>query len=158
MEVRNLARKSIEKIAQEIALPIVEELGYELVDLEYKKEGPHWCLRLYIDKPGGITLDDCQEVSQRVGDVLDIKDPIPHNYFLEVSSVGLDRPLKKEEDFVRFKGRNVDLKLYRAIDGSKNYTGELIGLDGDTIQIRVGGEILGFKRDQVAIVRLSVEF
>jgi len=153
-----LARKSIEKIAQEIALPIVEELGYELVDLEYKKEGPHWCLRLYIDKPGGITLDDCQEVSQRVGDVLDIKDPIPHNYFLEVSSVGLDRPLKKEEDFVRFKGRNVDLKLYRAIDGSKNYTGELIGLDGDTIQIRVGGEILGFKRDQVAIVRLSVEF
>ncbi|HHZ13053.1 MAG: ribosome maturation factor RimP [Caldicoprobacterales bacterium] len=153
-----MARKSIEKIAQEIALPIVEELGYELVDLEYKKEGPHWCLRLYIDKPGGITLDDCQEVSQRVGDVLDIKDPIPHNYFLEVSSVGLDRPLKKEEDFVRFKGRNVDLKLYRAIDGSKNYTGELIGLDGDTIQIRVGGEILGFKRDQVAIVRLSVEF
>ena len=90
--------------------------------------------------------------------MLDIKDPIPHNYFLEVSSVGLDRPLKKEEDFVRFKGRNVDLKLYRAIDGSKNYTGELIGLDGDTIQIRVGGEILGFKRDQVAIVRLSVEF
>ena len=153
-----MARKSIEKIAQEIALPIVEELGYELVDLEYKKEGPHWCLRLYIDKPGGITLDDCQEVSQRVGDVLDIKDPIPHNYFLEVSSVGLDRPLKKEEDFVRFKGRNVDLKLYRAIDGSKNYTGELIGLDGDTIQIRVGGEILDFKRDQVAIVRLSVEF
>ena len=153
-----MSRKSIEKIAQEIALPVVEELDYELIDLEYKKEGPHWCLRLYIDKPGGITLDDCQEVSQRVGDMLDIKDPIPHNYFLEVSSVGLDRPLKKEEDFVRFKGRNVDLKLYRAIDGSKNYTGELIGLDGDTIQIRVGGEILGFKRDQVAIVRLSVEF
>jgi ribosome maturation factor RimP len=112
MEVRNLSRKSIEKIAQEIALPIVEELDYELVDLEYKKEGPHWCLKLYIDKPGGITLDDCQEVSQRVGDMLDIKDPIPHNYFLEVSSVGLDRPLKKEEDFVRFKGRKVDLKLY----------------------------------------------
>ena len=112
---------SIEKIAQEL-LYIVEELGYELVDLEYKKEGPHWCLRLYIDKPGGITLDDCQEVSQRVGDVLDIKDPIPHNYFLEVSSVGLDRPLKKEEDFVRFKGRNVDLKLYRAIDDPKLYS------------------------------------
>jgi ribosome maturation factor RimP len=158
MEVRNLSRKSIEKIAQEIALPIVEELDYELVDLEYKKEGPHWCLKLYIDKPGGITLDDCQEVSQRVGDMLDIKDPIPHNYFLEVSSVGLDRPLKKEEDFVRFKGRKVDLKLYRAIDGSKNFKGELIGLVGDTIQIQDGEKTLEFKKDEVAIVRLSVEF
>ncbi|HZJ58264.1 MAG TPA: ribosome maturation factor RimP [Clostridia bacterium] len=153
-----MSKKSVEEIAREIALPIIEELDYELVDLEYKKEGPHWCLRLYIDKPGGITIDDCQEASKRVSDALDLKDPIPHNYFLEVSSVGLDRPLKKEEDFVRFKGHKVDIRLYRAIDGSKSFTGDLIGLVEGAIRVQVGEKAIDFERDQVAIIKLSVEF
>lgn len=153
-----MARKSIEEIVREIAFPITEQLGYELVDLEYKKEGAHWYLRLYIDKPGGVSIDDCQEVSEKISDILDERDPIPHNYFLEVSSIGLDRPLKRDEDFVRYKGRKVDIKLYRAINGSKNYTGELIGLVNDNIQIKIDGEVTSFKRNEVAIVRLAVEF
>lgn len=153
-----MAKKSIEQIVRGLALPIAEELECELVDVEYKKEGAHWYLRLYIDKPDGVSIDDCQALSERVSDVLDQEDPIPHNYFLEVSSVGIDRPLKKDEDFVRYKGRKVDLKLYRAIEGSKNYSGELIGLVDGNIQIRVDKKVMEFKRDEVAIVRLAVEF
>ena len=149
--------KNMEEIAQDIALPILEELGFELVDVEYKKEGAHWFLRMYIDKPGGITIDDCQEASDRINTALDKNVSVTYD-FLEISSPGLDRPLKKDKDFVRYKGRKVDLKLYKAINGSKNFTGELIGLLDGKIQIRADNEVLEFDRDQVAIVRLAVEF
>lgn len=153
-----MSNKNIKTIAEEITLPIIEQLGYELVDLEYKKEGPHWYLRIYIDKAGGISTDDCQKVSERISDVLDVKDPIPHSYFLEVSSIGLDRPLKRDEDFVRFKGHEVDVKLYKARSGKKDYTGELIGLIDNDILINVDGSIISFSRNQIAIVKLAIKF
>jgi len=149
--------KNMEEIAQDIALPILEELGFELVDVEYKKEGAHWFLRMYIDKPGGITIDDCQVASDKINTALDKYVSINYD-FLEISSPGLDRPLKKDKDFDRYKGRKVDIKLYKPINGSKNFTGELIGLVDDKIQIRVDNKILEFDRDHVAIVRLAVDF
>lgn len=152
-----MARGKIEKIAEELALPIAEQLNYELVDVEYKKEGPNWILRYYIDKPGGVGLDDCQLFSTEIGNVLDDEDPISRQYYLEVSSPGLDRPLKKPSDFERFKGRDVEIRLYRAIDNRKKYTGELIGLVDNEIIIKVDDQELKFNRDEVSIVRLVVD-
>jgi ribosome maturation factor RimP len=98
-----MVKKKIEDIAAEIALPIVEKYKFELVDVEYLKEGSNWYLRVFIDKEGGITIDDCQLVSEEISDELDKADPIKQSYFLEVSSPGIDRPLKKEKDFEKFK-------------------------------------------------------
>ncbi|HZJ83183.1 MAG TPA: ribosome maturation factor RimP [Clostridia bacterium] len=153
-----MSKKRTEDIAREIATGILDQLGYELVDIEFKKEGAHWYLRVYIDKPNGITLDDCQKASKMIGEVLDKQDPIPHNYYLEVSSPGLDRPLKRDKDFIRYKGHNVDISLYKAIDGSKSYTGQLIGMVDNVIEIKIGDKDLQFKREDVAIVRLAIEF
>ncbi len=153
-----MAKRKVEDIVEELAIPILDELGYELVDVEYVKGGNNWYLRIYIDKPGGVTIDDCQKASEQISDKLDEVDPIPHNYFLEVSSPGIDRPLKKDKDFERYKGRKVDVKLYKAVDGSKSFTGELIGLEDGNILIRVDGEVISFNKDEVAIVRLAVEF
>lgn len=152
-----MAKKNIEEVAQQVALPILDELGYELVDVEYKKEGAHWYLRLYIDKPGGITIDDCQEASDRINVALDKAVTVTYD-FLEISSPGLDRPLKKDKDFIRYKGRKVDLKLYKPINGSKNFTGELIGLVDNNIHVKVNEKIMEFKREEVAIIRLAIDF
>ena len=114
--------KNMEEIAQDIALPILEELGFELVDVEYKKEGAHWFLRMYIDKPGGITIDDCQEASDRINTALDKNVSVTYD-FLEISSPGLDRPLKKDKEFVRYKGRKVDVN-HRA---PRKMNGEFLG-------------------------------
>ena len=141
-----VAKRKVEDIVEELAIPILDELGYELVDVEYVKGGNNWYLRIYIDKPGGVTIDDCQKASEQISDKLDEVDPIPHNYFLEVSSPGIDRPLKKDKDFERYKGRKVDVKLYKAVDGSKSFTGELIGLEDGNILIRVDGEVISFKK------------
>lgn len=153
-----MARKKVEDVVQEFTLPILDKLGYELVDIEYKKEGSNWYLRIYIDKPEGITIDDCQQASEKISDKLDEVDPIPHNYFLEVSSPGLDRPLKKDKDFERYKGYKVDIKLYKPINGTKDLTGELVGLENGNILIRANEDVISFKRDEVASVRLAVEF
>jgi len=153
-----LSRLKIEKLVEEMLQPILEKLRFELVDIEYKKEGGNWYLRIYIDKPGGITIDDCQTVSEQIGDLLDKEDPIPHSYYLEVSSPGLDRVLKKESDFERYKGSKVDVSLYKAKDGRKKFTGELLGWEDDNLLIREQDNILSFSRDEVAVVRLAVEF
>lgn len=148
-----------EQIVEKMVQPILERQNYELVDIEYKKEGSHWYLRIYIDKEGGITIDDCQAVSEQVSTWLDEKDPIPHSYILEVSSPGLDRILKKPSDFERYKGFKVDVSLYKPIKGKKKYTGELIGLENE--QLLIHGEkeeVLSFSRNDVAAVRLAVEF
>lgn len=148
-----------EQIVEKMVQPILERQNYELVDIEYKKEGSHWYLRIYIDKEGGITIDDCQAVSEQVSTWLDEKDPIPHSYILEVSSPGLDRILKKPSDFERYKGFKVDVSLYKPIKGKKKYTGELIGLVNE--QLLIHGEkeeVLSFSRNDVAAVRLAVEF
>ena len=105
--------------------PIVAEQGFELVDVEYVKEAGNWYLRAYIDKPGGITVDDCEVVSRRFSDILDEKDYIEDSYIFEVSSPGLGRPLKKEKDFARSVGEEVEIRTYRAVDRQKEFIGIL---------------------------------
>lgn len=147
-----------EQMVEGLVLPILSDHAFELVDIEYKKEGSHWYLRIFIDKPGGITLDDCQAVSEALSRLLDDTDPIPQSYFLEVSSPGLDRVLKKEKDFVRHAGQKVDISLYKPIQGKKKHSGELIGIVGEEIHIRDKNGTIAFRRTDVSQVRLSVEF
>lgn len=116
-------REQYEAKTEAFLLPLMEEYRFELVDVEYVKEAGNWYLRAYIDKEGGFTVDDCETVSRRLSDWLDKEDFIEDSYILEVSSPGLGRPLKKEKDFVRNKGKEVDIKLYRAIDRQKDFTG-----------------------------------
>ena len=112
----------------------------ELVDVDYVRERD-WYLRVYIDKPGGVDLDDCQLVSEKLSAVLDEKDPITENYLLEVSSPGLDRVLKKDKDLVRYNGRDVDIQLFKAINGSKQFTGALQGFTDTTIEFTINGQV-----------------
>ena len=131
--------------------PILASLGMELVDLEFKREGRSWFLRLFVDKPGGVTLDDCAEVSREVSAILEVEDPIEAPYRLEVSSPGIDRPLKKPADFDRFAGQLVKIKTRKLLDPDvrghqrKTFVGELCGLDGTLVRLRQtdrrGGEI-----------------
>ena len=136
-------REEIQKQVETLILPILEEFGYELVDLQYRKEGQGMALCLFIDKPGGITLDDCVTVSREVEAILEIEDPIRSAYRLEVSSPGLDRPLKKPADFARFAGRRVKVKTSRMLDpdqrghSRKTFIGELLGLDDGNVRLEL---------------------
>ncbi|MFC4387437.1 ribosome maturation factor RimP [Gracilibacillus marinus] len=127
--------QNIAKQTEEIVKPIVEELSLELVDVVYEKEGPNWFLRVYIDKENGVDIEECGIVSERLSEVLDEKDPIEGAYFLEVSSPGVERPLKKELDFEKNVGKNVYVKLYEPIAGDKEFTGELIGIENQIVTI-----------------------
>lgn len=155
-----MSKRKIEDIVTELAAPIVEKEKFELVDVEFIKEAGNWYLRIYIDKPEGITLDDCQIVSEQVGGILDKKDPIEQSYFLEVSSPGLDRPLKKDRDFEKYKGELVDVKVFQAVNGKKVFQGELMGLKDDKICIKPekADEIMEFERDKVATVKRVIKF
>ena len=137
-----------------LAAPVVERCGCTLWDVEYVKEAGEWYLRLYIDKAGGVSIQDCEAVSRPMSDLLDQADPIPTSYLFEVSSAGLDRALKKPEHFAQCLGQQVDVRLYRPVDGRKEHTGVLSGYeDGDVI---VGGR--RFPKGEVALVRLHVTF
>ena len=150
--------KNIVKLLEEVSQPILEEKGLEFVDAEFVKEGPQWYLRLYIDKDGGLGIDDCVEVSRALDTKLD-EDMTEQPYILEVSSPGLDRVLKRDNEFIKYKGRKVELKLYKAIDGNKVYQGDLLGLIDDNIAIvSENGEEISFSRKDVATCRLVVEF
>ena len=139
--------------------PIVDEYGFELVDVEYVKEGGTWYLRAYIDKPGGITVDDCEAVSRRFSDILDEKDYIEDSYVFEVSSPGLGRPLKKEKDFRRSMGEEVEIRTYRAIDRQKEFTGILDSYDGTSVTIAYeDGEKQTFSLEDIALIRLALDF
>lgn len=154
-----MTRKKIEEVLTEIADPIAKRHSFELVDVEFLKEGSNWYLRIYIDKSGGITIDDCQVVSEEISDILDKEDPIPQSYFLEVSSPGLDRPLKKDSDFEKFKGEMVEVKVFKPIDGKKVFEGELLGYKDNIITIKKDGkENIEFERDKVALVRRVIKF
>jgi ribosome maturation factor RimP len=158
MEV-DMSKRKIEEIATNLAEPVVKKNSFELVDVEFVKEGPNWYLRIYIDKPGGITIDDCKVVSEEVSDLLDKEDPIPQSYFLEVSSPGLERPLKKDSDFEKFKGELVEVRLFKAINGKKIYAGELIGLIDNKIVISQDSmETIEFEREKVSLVRRTIIF
>lgn len=152
-------REVYEQKTEEILLPIVEEYGFELVDVEYVKEGGTWYLRTYIDKEGGISIDDCEKVSRRLSDILDEKDYIDDTYIMEVSSPGLGRPLKKEKDFKRSLGKEVDIRTYRMIDKQKEFTGILKDYDKDTVTIELDDETLKtFEKGYIALIRLAFDF
>lgn len=153
-----MSKQSIEERVMEFTQPVVDQLGLELVDVEFVKEGASWYLRVYIDKPGGVEVDDCQAVSGQVSDLLDQHDPISQAYYLEVSSPGLDRPLKKDKDFQRYAGELVKLNTYAPLDGKKSFTGKLIGLQDDGIHVEVSGKELIFSKDKVSSVRLEISF
>ena len=131
-------KESYESRVEAYLLPLMEENNFELVDVEYVKEAGTWYLRAYIDKEGGIAVDDCEVISRKLSDWLDKEDFIDDSYILEVSSPGLGRPLKKEKDFKRSLGEAVDIKLYRAIERQKDFSGILTAYDADTIKIHRG--------------------
>lgn len=152
-------REDYEARTEQMLEPIVSEHGFETVDVEYVKEGSNWYLRAYIDKPGGITIDDLEMVSRALSDKLDEEDFIADAYILEVSSPGLGRPLKKEKDFARSIGEEVEVHLYRAINRQKEFVGLLKSYDkeGFTIE-KEDGEEITFNKAEVALVRLTFEF
>lgn len=152
-------REIYEQEAEELIMPLIEQHQFELVDVEYVKEGGNWYLRAYIDKPGGITVDDCELVSRALSDLLDEHDFIEDAYILEVSSPGLGRPLKKDKDFARSIGEEVDVKTFRAIQHQKDFTGILKAYDKEKIVLEMeGGEEMEFARADIALVRLAFDF
>ena len=152
-------REQYDQRTEELLLPIIERNGFELVDVEYVKEAGTWYLRAYIDKPGGITVDDCEVVSRAFSDILDEKDYIEDTYIFEVSSPGLGRPLKKEKDFARSIGEEVEIRTYRAIDRQKEFIGILTEYDKDTVTIEYEDETTQkFDRNDIALIRLALHF
>ena len=152
-------REAYEQQTEQLLLPIVERHGFELVDVEYVKEAGTWYLRAYIDKPGGITVNDCELVSRTFSDILDEKDYIEDTYIFEVSSPGLGRPLKKEKDFARSIGEEVEIRTYRAIDRQKEFIGILVEYDKDTVTIEYEDETTQvFDRADIALIRLALNF
>ena len=147
-----------EKRTEELIMPIIEQNSFELVDVEYVKEGGNYYLRAYIDKPGGITVDDCEIVSRALSDELDKYDFIDEAYILEVSSPGLCRPLKKEKDFDRHMGEEVEVKLYRAADGVKEFSGILRGYDARCVEIETENQIRRIEKSNIAMIRLAFVF
>ena len=152
-------REEYEQKTEQLLLPIIEKNNFELVDVEYVKEAGNWYLRAYIDKPGGITVDDCEIVNRELGDLLDRDDFIDESYILEVSSPGLGRPLKKERDFIRSKGEEVEIRTYRMVDRQKEFRGVLKAWDKDTVTIEYeDGQEQVFERDNIALIRLAFDF
>ncbi|MCD7982402.1 MAG: ribosome maturation factor RimP [Clostridiales bacterium] len=151
-------RENIESRTEALLLPLMEEFGFELVDVEYVKEGGSLYLRAYIDKEGGITVNDCEAVSRRMSDLLDEEDFIDDSYIFEVSSPGLGRPLKKEKDYVRSKGKEIEIRTYRAIDRKKEFTGVLTAWTEDTVTLVSGEETRTFEKKDIALIRLALDF
>lgn len=151
-------KKEILKTIAKVSETIAEELGLELVDLEFVKEFGSNFLRIYIDKPGGISLDDCQEVSEKVSEFLDEKDPIKDHYYLEVSSPGLDRPLKNDKDLKRNMGEEIEISLYQNLDGKKKYDGYLIGFDDENLEIDSNNRKIVLPRELISLIKLKINF
>jgi len=152
-------KESYERQTETLLEPILAEFGFELVDVEYVREGSNWYLRVYIDKPGGIFVDDCEAVSRRFSEVLDEKDYIEGSYIFEVSSPGLGRPLKKEKDFERNLDKEVEVRTYRAIDGEKEFIGFLREYDDYSITIEDDeGVKMTFELSDTALIRLAIRF
>lgn len=148
--------KDIVKLVESVSQPILEDMGFEFVDCEFVKEGPDRYLRLYIDKEGGITINDCEIVSRTLDKKLG-DDLTEEPYIMEVSSPGLDRILKRDNEYVKYKDRLVDVKLYKAIDKNKEFRGTLVGLvENNVVIIDENGNELSFDRDKVAATRLAV--
>lgn len=128
-----MAKHNTEDVVYALVKPIVEKNDLELIDVEYKKEGPNWYLRVYIDKENGVGLDDCQRVSEEISGILDEKDPINNSYFLEVSSPGLDRPLRKESDYSRYIDKKIEVTTYEQINNNKYFKGFNKGINDSVL-------------------------
>ena len=156
-----MAHKAIEEAVEALLEPILDADGIELVDVEYVRER-NWILRIFIDKEGSVDLADCQSISEKAGEILDEKDIVPDNYMLEVSSPGLDRVLKKDKDFRRYAGSDVDVKLFAPLEeaGGKAFTAHLEGLteEGDLALTLDGGKEIALHRDKISQVRLHFSF
>lgn len=154
-----MSRKNVVNIVKDHCEPLVEELGYDLVDLEFAKENGSHFLRFYIGKPEGISIDDCQRVSEIVGERLDELDPIQESYYLEVSSPGLDRPLKTDKDLKRNIGEEIEINLYKNFEGKKKYIGVLLNYTDSHIRIREETqEERDIEKDIISNIRLAVRF
>lgn len=152
-------REEYEQKAEAMLAPIVEANGFELVDVEYVKEAGNWYLRGYIDKPGGITVNDCETVSRAFSDKLDEDDFIEDSYIMEISSPGLDRPLKKEKDFARSIGKLVEIRTYRPIEKQKEFSGVLTAYDSSSVTIQEEEETeRTFDKKDIALIRLAIDF
>ena len=137
--------------------PLLDEIGCELVDIEFSREGHGWVLRLYIDKDGGVGINDCSSVSRQVSHYLEVDDPVDHPYHLEVSSPGLERPLKKKDDFIRFAGRKGRVKMREPVDGRRVFAGVLDGIDGEKIRILVDKDVFCLSIGDIVRARLVFE-
>ena len=144
--------------AEQLLKQTVEELGFELCDVEFVKEYGDWVLTLYIDKPGGVTIDDCERVSKAVDPILDEADPIEQQYVLSVSSLGLDRPLKKDADYRRNLGKRIEIKLFAPQNGKKEWKGELVRFDETSLVIRIEEGEFTLERKAVALARPELVF
>ncbi|MBI5044190.1 MAG: ribosome maturation factor RimP [Nitrospirae bacterium] len=152
-------KKDSDEAIKDIIIPILSSFGIELVDLEYKKSGPKWFLRVFIDKKDGVSLDDCEKASKHISQVLDVEDIIPHTYILEVSSPGLDRPLKKIEDYQREKGKLVRINTFGPINNQKIFIGRILDIESGNVKIEE--ERLGkmeIPLSNIAKARLEIEF
>jgi ribosome maturation factor RimP len=149
---------------EELVTPILQELNLELVDIEYVKEGRDWFLRIYIDTPsGGIDIEQCAQVSEKLSEKLDVVDPITDNYFLEVSSPGAERPLKKDADFLQAIGKHVYIKTYEPVNGAKEFEGTLLSYsaeEGALIEVRVKTRRIKIEidKEKIALARLAIDF
>ncbi len=148
----------IETVLEELATPICEALGVYVYECEYKKEGGSYFLRLFIDKDGGVTIEDCENVSREVNEKLDALDPIKEEYIFEVSSPGIDRKLTRDWHFEKALGKEVDVKLYAPIENSKALSGILTAHDNDTISISYGEKIINIEKSKASSIRLAFNF
>lgn len=147
-----------EKLTYDLALPIVQGEGYEIYDVEYVKEGPHWFLRLFICRDEGVNIDDCEAVSRALSAVLDEKDFVASNYFLEVSSPGVERNLRQDEHFENAVGEMVKIKLYKEVDGFKEAEGVLLSCDGGRITVEANTAQLEIEKKNIAKANIKFEF
>jgi len=139
--------------------PVVEGMGYEVVDIDFRPHSTDGLLRIFIDKSGGIQLEDCEAVSKQVSSVLDVEDPIPGQFNLEVSSPGLDRPLRKQQDFVRFAGEKIKIKLsVPTLEGQRNFTGKLMGMQNEEVILLADGETHYFPLDSIDKAHIVPQF
>ena len=152
-----MGKSSVAQSVEELITPVLSSEELELVDVEYKKEGKDWTLRVFIDKPGGITVQDCQATSHRVEDMIEIDGLIPSHYILEVSSPGLDRPLKKEKDFLRYKGKRIRLTTFSPINNQKKFKGMIRGFKEDTLILEDREEVFQIPLIHIAKARLEIE-
>ena len=152
-------RETYEARTEELITPILDRMNFELVDVEYVKEGGTWYLRAYIDKEGGITVNDCEAVAREMNEILDKEDFVEDSYVFEVSSPGLGRPLKKEKDYVRSMGKEVEIRTYRAINREKEFYGILSAYDENTVTIKTEDETeMTFEKSDIALIRLAFDF